>query len=113
MKRKYHIFRIEDYRGGYLRYEINLTKKEFIFELYYLIQDDDYPISKMTEEELAEYIGTNISDWAGRGSFTFDAFKTRKKDNKLVSINIYEFLSDIIEIAKQEEQEEQEEEENE
>jgi len=109
MKRKYHIFKIEDYKGGYLRYDINLTKEEFVFELYYLIQDEDYPISKMTGEDLAEYIGTNISDCPGRGSFTFDLLKTRKKDSKLVPINIYDFLFDIIKVAKQEEQEEQEE----
>jgi hypothetical protein len=107
MKRKYHVFEIQDYKGGCLYYQTNLTKKEFIFELYYLIQNEENLISEMTEEDLFQYINSNTSIYTGLAAFTFELFKF-DKNNKLVRISIYDFIPDIIKIAIQEEKKENE-----
>lgn len=103
MKRKYHIFQVYNHKGGELNITLNHTKKSLIKELYYIFSEyiDKKYISEMNREELCELIDDNISIYAGSDKIVMQICKV--KNNKLILIDIYDFVGDIIEYAKKDE----------
>lgn len=107
--RVFSVFQVYDYKGGELSSSTNISFQRLMGEIaerYDNILDyENIKLESMTEEELVEFVKANPIEedtYAGgdTGSFVGEIYE--HKENKLCSISINEFATEVAEYINKE-----------
>jgi hypothetical protein len=93
----YHIFKVNDYKGGELDWETNLNKADFIEEISEQFNSEDY--EDLEFEQLLEAIRAELSEPDSKNKYAGEKgllFKT-KRNGKLKELNWFDLAESITE----------------
>ena len=96
----YHIFTVEDYKGGEQSYSINLTKEELLSELYeyfcYDLEFPEPPTAETLKETCINLIEERSATYAGGDGVVMSIFETTKVSRKLIEKSIDDYVDELI-----------------
>ena len=96
----YHIFTVEDYKGGEQSYSINLTEEELLSELCkafcYDLEFPEPPTAKTLKETCTDRIEERSSNYAGGDGVVMSIFETTKVSRKLIEKSIDDYVDKLI-----------------
>lgn len=96
----YHIFTVNDYKGGEQSYSINLTKEELLSELCeafcYDLEFPEPPTAETLKKTCINLIEERSSIYAGGDGVVMSIFETTEGSRKLIKKSINGYVNELV-----------------